>query len=58
MDNINNTIYTMLAQHTSIHTSTFYLITILNSDATIKLKPEKLREERGEHHITPNSQQF
>lgn len=47
MDNINNTIYTTLAQHTSIHTSAFYLITVVNSDANVKLRPEG-----GAHHDT------
>lgn len=41
MDNINNTIYTILAQHTSIHTSTFYLIIITKRDANVKRQPEE-----------------
>jgi hypothetical protein len=32
LDDINNTIYTTLAQHTNIH-STFYLIIIVKCDA-------------------------
>lgn len=56
MDNINNTIYTTLAQHTSIHTFTFYLITLVNSDATVKLKPELRESKRGSPSL--NSQQF
>jgi hypothetical protein len=53
IDNINNTIYyTTLAQHTSIHTFTFYLITVVNSDANVKLRPE------GGATMTLNPPQF
>ena len=45
MDNINNTLYTILAQHTSIHTSTFYLTIIINRDVKVKRQPEEWREE-------------
>jgi hypothetical protein len=45
MDNINNTIYTILAQHTSIHTATFYLTIIINRDAKVKRQPEECKEE-------------
>lgn len=45
MDNINNTIYATLAQHTSIHTSTFYLTIIINRDVKVKRQPEDCREE-------------
>ena len=41
MDNINNTIYTILTQHTSIHTSTFYLTIIINRDVKVKCQPEE-----------------
>lgn len=52
MDNINNTIYTILAQHTSIHTSTFYLTIIMNTDANLKRQSEEQREERRANHDT------
>jgi hypothetical protein len=55
MDNINNTIYITLAQHTSIHTSTFYLITIVNSGATVKFK---LGQTEGRKRGTPYDNDF